>query len=118
MPQTETIVCVGVREYAWRLRATVPPTPSPLARTAAKSASPRLASPPPGLPLSILLDESPATTLRPLFTLPYCKFHGPCIKLWSCPGIDPTQPPSPPTHHLDMRPARIYAMYISNQAIL
>lgn len=26
--------------------------------------------------------------------------------------------PNPPTHHLDMRPARIYAMYISNQAIL
>lgn len=25
-------------------------------------------------------------------TLPYCKFYGSCIKLWSCPGIDPTLP--------------------------
>lgn len=28
------------------------------------------------------------------FYPPYCKFHGSCIKLWSCPGIDPTQPPT------------------------
>lgn len=27
-------------------------------------------------------------------TLPYCKFYGSCIKLWSCPGIDPARPPT------------------------
>ena len=33
-------------------------------------------------------------TLATPFYPPYCKFHGSCIKLWSCPGIDPTQPPT------------------------
>lgn len=45
---------------------------------------------------------TPRSYLPPLFTsasapfhrstLPYCKFYGSCIKLWSCPGIDPTLP--------------------------
>lgn len=58
--------------------------------------------------LLLLFYESPAATPCPPFTLPYCKFHGPCIKLWSCPGIDPTQPAHLPSGYA----ARAHIRYV------
>lgn len=76
-------------------------------RSIPKSASPRLAT----LLLPLLPSSTraprPPTTRSP-FTLPYCKFHGPCIKLWSCPGIDPTQPAHPPSGYA----ARAHIRYV------